>query len=338
MNPLRQLRPVPTADTADTATDAVVSIPEAPPALLDDLAAAEDYLSHQHAAATRRAYRADWQRFIDWCAARELATLPATPETVALFVASESAAGRAVSTIGRRVAAIRLAHRAEQLEPPTNHETVKAVLRGIRRKHRDRLKGQKAPALVADIKAMVTDIDRNTLPGKRDYALLLLGFAGAFRRAELVAITVDDLHRTPRGLQVHLPFSKGDQEGQGQTVAIVPGREHCPVQALQDWLSAAEIIEGPIFRRFQRGGHVGRKGLNPATVAEIVKAHAARAGLDPRQYAGHSLRSGFLTSAAQNGASLFKLQEVSRHRSLETLRRYVREVELFKDHAGEKLL
>lgn len=330
--------PVPFARPPDSATS--VRVPDAvvPAPLAADVAAAEDYLQHQHAASTRRAYRADWACFTAWCAGHELSPLPASAETVALFLASEAAAGRAPSTLGRRTAAIRLAHRAEQYPVPTEHETVKALLRGIRRKHRDRPSQQKAPALAADIAAMVETIDRRTLPGQRDYALLLLGFAGAFRRSELVALTVADLTFSARGLKVKLAVSKGDQEGHGQTVAIVRGQRHCPVLAVRGWLRAAGIENGAVFRRFQRGGHVGNKGLNPATVAVLVKTYAARAGLDPAQFAGHSLRSGFLTSAAEAGASLFKLQEVSRHQSLETLRRYVREVELFDDHAGETLL
>jgi integrase len=174
--------------------------------------------------------------------------------------------------------------------------------------------------------------------GRRDRALLCLGFAGAFRRSELCALEVADLTEVPDGLRVLIRRSKGDQEGQGQEVPIPRGYRLRPVEAVQTWLAAAEISAGPVFRSVALGGKVSAAPLSNNSAARIVKRYARRVGLDPAAYGGHSLRSGFLTSAAEAGASVFKLSEVSRHRSLDTLRGYVRRVDLFKEHAGAAFL
>jgi integrase len=167
--------------------------------------------------------------------------------------------------------------------------------------------------------------------------LLLLGFAGAFRRSELVALNVEDLEESELGFKVIIRQSKTDQEGAGQTIAIIRGSVACPVAALKAWLAAAGITAGPIFRSVKKGGAVAGR-LPAQSVADIVKTYAERIGLDPAVFAGHSMRSGFLTSAAQRGASIFKMMDQSRHRSVETLRGYVRDAEIFKEHAGAGLL
>lgn len=173
----------------------------------------------------------------------------------------------------------------------------------------------------------------DTLKGQRDRALLLFGFAGAFRRSELVALTVEDLTSVPEGVKVRIRKSKTDQEGTGQEIAIPNGATLRIAEALKRWLVAAKITTGPIFRRISKSGGVG-PALSERSVALIVKTYALKAGLDPAHFAGHSLRSGFLTTAAEHGATLLKMVEVSRHRSLDTLRGYVRSAELFKGHAG----
>ena len=178
----------------------------------------------------------------------------------------------------------------------------------------------------------------NSLVGTRDRAILLLGFAGAFRRSELVALDVADIERSEEGLRINIRRSKTDQEGDGATIAIAPGSTDCPVEALTMWLGASGIVEGPVFRSINKGGRISLTRLNDRSVANIVKAHADRAGFDPRVFSAHSLRSGFLTSAAANGASIFKMMDVSRHKSIDTLRSYIRDAELFKDHAGAGLL
>jgi site-specific recombinase XerD len=176
------------------------------------------------------------------------------------------------------------------------------------------------------------------MKGLRDRALLLLGFAGAFRRSELVALDLIDMEFCDGGLRVTIRRSKTDQECIGATIAIVAGSIVCPVKAVQAWLGAAGITIGPVFRPIGKGGRVGGARLSDGAVANIVKAAARRVGLNAADFSGHSLRSGFLTSAASRGASIFKMMDVSRHKSVDTLRGYVRDADLFKDHAGAGLL
>jgi site-specific recombinase XerD len=193
--------------------------------------------------------------------------------------------------------------------------------------------------LVQAIMSAIDDYaERETLAGLRDRALLLIGFAGAFRRSELVALDVADIEENETGLLVTIRRGKTDQEGIGRTIAIPRGEVACPVKALRAWLEAAAIDAGPIFRPIAKGGTVQTSRLTCRSVANLVKAYAARAGLDASTYSGHSLRSGFLTSAAAKGASIFKMMDQSGHKSVDTLRGYVRDAELFKDHAGTGLL
>ena len=174
--------------------------------------------------------------------------------------------------------------------------------------------------------------------GLRDRAVLLIGFAGAMRRSELVGLNVNDLKETKAGLHLYIRTSKTDQEAMGQIIAIAPGKTACPVKALKAWLTAAKITNGPIFRPIFNGGRLSTNRLSDRAVTEIVKIYAKRIGLDPTSFSAHSLRAGFLTSAAQSGASVFKMMDVSRHKRMDTVRGYVRATEQFYDHAGKGLL
>ena len=178
----------------------------------------------------------------------------------------------------------------------------------------------------------------DSLVGKRDRALLLLGFAGAFRRSELAALRVEDLTFGADGVDVLIRRSKTDQEGQGQVVAIPHGVHLKPVESLQDWLQAAGIKAGPIFRAVSRGGKVGEAALTGHSVANVVKRYAAAAGLDVSSFSGHSLRAGFVTSAADRGADLNRIMDVSRHVDPRTVRTYIRRADRYKDHAGAGFL
>lgn len=176
-----------------------------------------------------------------------------------------------------------------------------------------------------------------TLTGKRDRALLLLGFGGAFRRSELVALDVEHLEETAEGLRAFIAKSKTNQEAQGVTIAIARGSSTaCPVAALREWLDAAGIETGPAFRPVNKAGTVSTDRLTDRSVANIVKTYAGVAGLDEKQFSGHSLRRGFPTSAAAAGK--FRMRDVSRHKSIETMSGDVQEAEHFKDHAGAGLL
>lgn len=301
-----------------------------------DVNAAAGYARAAKAAATKRAYGADFEMFRGWCARRNASALPASPDAVAAFLAYEAGRGCRPSSIGRRVAAIRYAHKLAGLAPPTDDERVRATMRGIRRSL-GAAPSRKAAATADKIMAMAP-IAKQHLADIRDRALLLIGFAGAFRRSELVALDVEDVQETTEGLRVTIRHSKTDQERRGQVIAIPRGAIACPVAALTAWIGAAGITRGPLFRPFAKGGRIQNARLTDRSVASIIKVHAARAGLDPAQFSGHSLRSGFLTSAAARGASIFRMADQSRHKSMDVLRGYVQSAEIFKDHPGAGLL
>jgi site-specific recombinase XerD len=317
---------------------------EAPPtlpsvALQDAAADAEVFATASRASSTWRAYESDWRIFIAWCQVMDLSALPAAPATVAMFLAAEAKHGTAPSTLNRRLSAIRLMHLGARVVSPHNAIEIQEVMRGIRRLS-TRGVVKKEAAVDEQIKRMVNTSDLRTYQGQRDRALLLLGFAGALRRSELVALDVADLKLTDEGFIVTVTKSKTDQEGEGQKIAIprVPDSPYCPVQAVLDWMAMAGIEQDALFRRVTKGNKLTANRLTDQSVARVIKKLAARAGLIASQYAGHSLRSGFLTSAAQQRASIFKMQAQSRHKSLDVLSGYVRAQELFQDHAGEGLL
>jgi site-specific recombinase XerD len=313
----------------------VISGSNLPASLGPDLAAAIDLARAEKAASTRKAYGTDFRLFKAYCDAKGVSALPASPETVAAYLAAEAQTAKP-STIGRRVAAIRYAHKLAGLEAPTDAEGVKATVRGIRRTFGS-ARNKKAPAVAGKMQIMVA-LAPEGLAGMRDRALLLVGFAGAFRRSELVALDVEDIAENETGLLVTIRRGKTDQEGIGRTIAIPRGDVACPAKALRAWLDAAGIDAGPIFRPIDKAGNVKPRRLTCRSVANFIKAYAERAGFDAKTFSGHSLRSGFLTSAAAKGASIFKMMDQSGHKSVDTLRGYVREAELFKDHAGAGLL
>jgi site-specific recombinase XerD len=300
---------------------------------------ARRYAKKSRSDSTWRAYRSDWALFEDWCQTVALPPLPAEPETVAMFVASQAADGLSPSTLTRRLAAIRLVHLGAGHASPHNTISVTEVMRGIRRDW-GKPPAKKQPAIDEEIKKMVDSVEPGTAKGLRDRALLLFGFAGAFRRSELVALNTWNLDERDEGLKVTIEQSKTDQEARGQVIAILrqDGSPFCPVQALQDWLTVAEIQRGALFRRMYRSDKVGGTRLSAQSVAMIVKDYAHQAGLDSSLYSGHSLRSGFLTSAARNRASIFKMADQSRHRSLDVLRQDVKDENLFENNAGDGLL
>lgn len=315
----------------------VVIISTLPAQLRQSFERAAGYANQSKSRGTQKSYAADWKRFVRWCITKGLASLPATPAAVACFLADEAATGMRPSTINRRAAAIRYYHRSNGFETPTVDENVRETMAGIRRTHGARPRG-KAPAVAEIVKDMVRTLPPG-ISGLRDRALLLLGFSGAFRRSELVALDVDDIEWTPEGCCITVRRSKGDQEGLGQQVAIIKGAVACPVAALRAWLDAAGIADGPVFRRILRGGHVTQYRLGAESVRLLVKRHAARIGLDGREYGAHSLRSGLATSCARAKAPLTKIMEITRHKDTSVLiNNYIRPVAMFEDHAAQGLL
>ena len=323
-------------DTTIINLPAVIDQPHLPSTLRAALDSAIDLASNSRAASTRAAYARDWRIFERWCVEHDLCPMPASPAAVAAFLADQVAHGMKPSTLGRRLAALKHAHKAAGEESPTDDERVKAVLNGARRTLG--VAPRKLAAATSEKTIGMATLVRPGLAGLRDRAILLLAFSLAARRSELVALDVEDIEECPEGLRVRNRKSKTDQEGVGATVAVCRGSIACPVTALKDYLEAAGVTSGPVFRRIRRGNHLTDQRLTAQTICRLVKDHAAKLGLDPKQYGAHSMRAGFLTSAAAKGANLFKMMDVSRHKSVDTLRDYVRSADAFRDHAGANLL
>jgi site-specific recombinase XerD len=313
------------------------SVPAIGTLTTDEMAATMAYAEAQHSAATLAAYASDWNQFAAWCASREATALPAHPGMVGAYLSHLAASGFRSSSIGRKCAAIAHRHKAHGCDPlPTSSEGVRAVLKGIRRTIGSAKQG-KAPATAEIVRRMLAATP-DTLKGKRDRALLSLGLAGAFRRSELVALQVSDLQEVEDGLLVTIRRSKTDQEGQGVLIGILRGTRIRPVKLVREWLDAAGITEGPVFRAVALGGRMSSEPLSGDAVASLVKHYAERIGLDPRAYAAHSLRAGMITSSAEAGANVFRIMDLSRHKSVDMIRTYVRAVDVWKDHAGAGVL
>lgn len=256
-------------------------------AIQEAAADAELFATASRAASTWRAYESDWRIFCSWCQTMDLPVLPAAAATVAMFLAAEAKNGTAPSTLSRRLSAIRLMHLGARIVSPHNAVEIQEVMRGIRRLS-TRGVVKKEAAVDEQIKLMVDTCDAATYQGQRDRALLLLGFAGALRRSELVALDVSHLKLSDEGFVVTIANSKTDQEGAGQTIAIprVPDSPYCPVQGVLDWMAMAGIELGALFRRVTKGNKLTTDRLTDQSVARIIKRLAARAGLIASQYAG----------------------------------------------------
>jgi site-specific recombinase XerD len=289
------------------------------------------YLEASISANTRRAYRCDMAHFTAWGG-----TIPTSPETVAQYLA-EYAEALTVATLSRRLVAIGKAHTMQGLPNPCSSDLVRMTMRGIRRT-RGKPQRQAAAAIKEDVLAMVGAMG-GSMKDIRDRALILVGFAGAFRRSELVAINVTDVEPVAQGIVIYLRRSKTDQDGRGRKVAIPYARgTTCPVSSLKAWLEAAGITEGPVFRSVDRHGHVADTRLSGEAVAVVVKTRAEAAGLDPARYSGHSLRAGLATSAATAGVPAYKIRQQTGHASDAMLGRYIRDGELFWKNAVSAVL
>jgi site-specific recombinase XerD len=284
---------------------------------------AAEYIRAGKANATLRAYRADWRHFETWCHSHGFLALPAAPETIAFYL-GEFGGCQAAATLTRRLTSINKVHRAAGHPAPAlmQHLPVGETLKGIRRTHGTE-QTPKQPLFTENLRAMIDRLPNSTI-GIRDRALLLIGFAGALRRSELVNVRLQDVT---------------DQEGKGRQVAIPYGSvpETCPVRAWREWIASGQLIEGPLFRRIDRHGHVNDRALHRDSIGTIVKRSAEAAGLDPKVYAGHSLRAGLCTQAYMNGARELDIMRQTGHKSLETVRKYIRGRGLFRDNPAAKL-
>lgn len=307
----------------------------------DEVAAASSYRAQAKAANTIRAYTSDWSQFEGWCDERGLEPLPARPEAVATYLAALAMAGKADSTIGRHLAAIGWKHRQDGLVAPMLRDermVIADTLAGIRREQRARPSARKAAITAKDLAAMIAAADGQGTRSIRDRAILALGLAAALRRSELVGLEWRDVELVDKGLKLTLRHSKTDQEGEGQVIAVPAGKALKPAHRLKAWLAVRGGASGPLFYQIDPQGRLTDKPMSDRSIARLIQKYAGRTGLDPEMVAGHSLRAGFLTEASRNGATIAKMQEVSRHKKVEVLLGYVRSAELFEDHAGSGFL
>jgi integrase len=300
-----------------------------PTASLEELILkAKAFVVSAKAPATLNAYRSDWRDFEAWCRMRHLQALPASPQTVALYI-TDRASTLASGTITRRLTSITKAHQSSGFTnspASTRHFVVGETLKGIRRTIGTAQKG-KSPLLADDIRRILSATTEGP-QGLRDRALFLVGFAGAFRRSELARINVCDLSFTKDGVVIDVHISKTDQEGAGRKVGLPFGQnpDTCPVMAIRSWLSEAQISEGPLFRKVGRHGHPSKRGLNRDSIGVILKLAAARAGMSPEtieNLGAHSLRAGHVTQATVSGVSERVIMRQTGHKSTATLRRYI---------------
>lgn len=306
------------------------------PDQIRDLASnAKELIKARHSKATREAYATDWRDFSEWALGNKMTALPCEVGTVVLYMAACVEVGLKPNTIARKVAAINYAHKQANLPSPTTLEPVKAALAGIRRTKGMKVK-QAAPATI-EVMEKILDTCEDDLRGKRDKALLAIGFGGALRRSELAALQVEDIEFTDNGLLIDIQRSKTDQEQKGERIAILQGERLKVKTLLKRWLRASQIKKGYVFRGIVKD-KIKDTPITHRQLTNIIKRKAMLAGLDPKKFSGHSLRAGFVTSAATAGANLFSIMDVSRHKSVDTVRKYVRRAEVFKDHAGSKFM
>src|SRR5271168_2462266 len=334
--------------------ETIVDLPAPALSFAEAEAAAADYRRAARAENTRRAYRAAVARFTEWCAALGRTALPASAETVAAFLAAEAGRGLAVNTLRLRHAALRYLHLLAGYPPPTASPLVSATFAGIRRAHRRPLR--KKTALVLEPLRSALQAMPDTLPGRRDRALVLVGFAAALRPSELAALAIEYLTRHEDGIALFLPWRKNDQEAHGTTVWLPAGQtDLCPVTALESWLAAAEISDGPLFRRLwrlppprlRRGAkrklvadryRIGTNPIDTDSIALVVKKWTGLAGLDGAAFAGHSLRRGAISSGVAQGVHIARLKQFSGHASLKSLEEYVELDELRLHHPLKDVL
>jgi integrase len=303
------------------------------------MAKAKTYQDAADAPATLRAYASDLKNYEAWCARCGMPALPATPEVVGAYLAA-AGEGYAMQTLRRRVAAIARASGVAGHPLDTKHPAIRETLRGIGRTHGSR--GRRSAALTTSELKKLGGACEPGLAGDRDRALLLIGFSGALRRSELVALDVEDLAWSNDGVKLLLGKSKTDKAGEGAEIMIVYGRHDatCPVEALKNWLETAAITTGPAFRKVNKAGRVEARRLSEDAVRQILLRRAYQAGVKgslAEPVSPHGLRAGFVTTAYRNGVPDEEIMDHTRHRSLTTMRSYVRRAKLSKTSPAGKL-
>ena len=290
---------------------------------------------------TIRAYKSDFKDFSLFCVQNGFKPLPSEPKIISLYLTHLSTKNVKMSTLKRRLVSIGVIHKLKGHYLDTKHPAIIENIMGIKRRKGIVQKGKK-PILISSLKLIINTIDqqeKNKIKKLRDKSIILTGFSGGFRRNEIVALDYDDLDFVPEGLKITIRRSKTDQFGEGSVKALpyFDNSQYCPVVTLKNWITVSKIKSGPIFRRFSKGSKLSDNRLTDQTVALLIKKYLNLAGVDSKNYSGHSLRSGFATSAAESGAEERSIMAMTGHKSVEMVRRYIKEANLFKHNALNKI-
>ncbi len=298
-------------------------------------------LQSSKASNTVRAYNSDFNDFSLFCVQNGFKSLPSDPKIISLYLTNLSTKNVKISTIKRRLVSIGVIHRLKGHYLDTKHPSIIENIMGIKRRKGSFQKGKK-PLLINSLKMIINVIDEvNDLEIKklRDRTIILIGFSGGFRRNEIVSLDYEDLDFVTEGVKINIKRSKTDQYGEGSIKGLPYFNNHkyCPVLSLKNWISISRISSGSLFRRFKKGSILSENRLTDQTVALLIKEYLKLAGLDSKNYSGHSLRSGFATTAAESGAEERSIMAMTGHKSTEMVRRYIKEANLFKNNALNKI-
>ncbi|MDA7459983.1 tyrosine-type recombinase/integrase [Candidatus Pelagibacter ubique] len=298
-------------------------------------------LQNSKANNTVRAYKSDFNDFGIFCAQNGFKSLPSDPKIVSLYLTHLSTKDAKMSTLKRRLVSIGVIHKLKGYYLDTKHPSIIENIMGIKRRKGSFQKSKK-PILINSLKLIIDAIDQKNkqeIKKFRDRSIILIGFSGGFRRNEIVSLNYDDLDFVPEGLKINIKRSKTDQFGEGFTKALpyFDSSQYCPVISLKNWLDISKITSGPVFRRFLKGSKLSENRLTDQTVAILIKEYLNLAGISSENYSGHSLRSGFATSAAESGVEERNIMAMTGHKSTEMVRRYIKEANLFKNNALNKI-
>ena len=298
-------------------------------------------LQNSKALNTVRAYKSDFNDFGLFCIKNGLKSLPTEPKIVSLYLTYLSTKEAKMSTLKRRLVSIGVIHKLKGHYLDTKHPSIIENIMGIKRRKGSVQKGKK-PILISSLKQIINAIDQQNkeeIKKFRDRSIILIGFSGGFRRNEIVSLDYDDLDFVQEGLKINIKRSKTDQFGEGFAKALpyFDRSQYCPVVSLKKWIEISKITSGPVFRRFVKGSKLSENRLTDQTVALLIKEYLNLAGIDSKNYSGHSLRSGFATSAAESGVEERSIMAMTGHKSTEMVRRYIKDANLFKNNALNKI-
>jgi len=298
-------------------------------------------LQSSKASNTVRAYKSDFKDFGLFCAQNGFKSLPSEPKIVSLYLTYLSTKDAKMSTLKRRLVSIGVIHRLKGHYLDTKHPSIIENIMGIKRR-KGSIQKRKKPLLISNLKQLIDVIDKQDnadIKKLRDRSIILIGFSGGFRRNEIVSLDYDDLDFVEEGLKIQIRRSKTDQFGEGLVKALpyFDNSRYCPVISLKNWINISKISSNSLFRRFSKGSRLSEHRLTDQTVALLIKKYLGLAGIDSKNYSGHSLRSGFATSAAESGAEERNIMAMTGHKSTEMVRRYIKEANLFKNNALNKI-